>query len=208
MASVPKVVPDIVIGRLPLYLRALTYLAEEGREIAPSQELGDRLGISSAQIRKDLSHFGEFGKQGIGYDILFLSQELRRILHLEEAWEVAVVGAGDLGHDLVRYGSFDSKGFRITVVFDRHSQKTGKKPGKFEIFDAEAMPTIIKGRGIKVAIIAVPAAAAQAVADTLTESGVRAILNYAPITLSVPPYIQVQYIDPIIHLQHMSYYLT
>jgi len=189
-------------------VRALTYLAEEGQEIASSQELGDRLGISSAQIRKDLSHFGEFGKQGIGYDILFLSQQLRRILHLEEAWEVAVVGAGDLGHALVRYGGFDSKGFRITVVFGRHSQKTGKKLGEFEMFDTEAMPTIIKGRGIKVTIIAVPAAAAQAVADTLIESGVRAILNYAPITLSVPPYIQVQYIDPIIHLQHMSYYLT
>jgi len=112
-------------------------------------------------------------------------------------------------HALVRYGGFDSKGFRITVVFGRHPQKTGKKLGEFEMFDAEAMPTIIKGRGIKVTIIAaVPAAAAQAVADTLIESGVRAILNYAPITLSVPPYIQVQYIDPIIHLQHMSYYLT
>ncbi len=208
MISIPKAAPDIVVGRLPLYLRTLTYLAEEGREITSSQELGDRLGISSAQIRKDLSHFGEFGKQGTGYDIRFLSQQLRRILHLEQEWDIALVGAGGLGHALVHYGGFASKGFRITIIFDRDPQKIGKKLGEFEIFDAEAMPTIIRDKGIEVAIIAVTANGAQTVADTLIESGVRAILNYAPITLSVPPYILVQYIDPVIHLQHMTYYLT
>ena len=208
MPSTPKPVPDIVVGRLPLYLRALTYLAEEGREITSSQELGDRLGISSAQIRKDLSHFGEFGKQGTGYEIQFLCQQLRQILHLHEEWKVALIGAGDLGHALAHYGSFANKGFRIAVVFDRDVQKIGKKLGEFEIFDVEAVPTIIKDMGIKVAIMAVPAGDAQAVADMLIESGVRAILNYAPITLSVPPHVQVQYIDPVIHLQHMTYYLT
>ena len=208
MTSTPKAVPDIVIGRLPLYLRALTYLAEEGRELTSSQELGDRLGISSAQIRKDLSHFGEFGKQGTGYSVQFLRQQLQRILNLDEKWEVALVGAGDLGHALVHYRGFTSKGFRIAVVFDQDPQKIGKKLGEFEIFDAEAMPTIIKDRGIEMAIIAVPAADAQSVADTLIESGVRAILNYAPITLSVPPFVRVQYIDPVIHLQRMTFYLT
>lgn len=208
MVSTPKAVPDIVVGRLPLYLRTLMYLAEEGREITSSQELGDRLGISPAQIRKDLSHFGEFGKQGTGYNILFLSQQLQRIMHLGEEWEVALVGAGDLGHALVHYGGFDGKGFRIAVVFDRDPQKIGEKLGEFEIFDVEAMPTTIKDMGIKVAIIAVPAGDAQDVADMLIESGVRAILNYAPITLSVPPHVQVQYIDPVIHLQHMTFYLT
>jgi len=208
MASTPKTVPDIVIGRLPLYLRALTYLAAEGREITSSQELGDRLGISSAQIRKDLSHFGEFGKQGTGYEIQFLRQQLRRILHLDREWEVALVGAGDLGLALVHYGGFADKGFQIVVVFDRATQKIGKRLGELEIFDAEAMPTIIKDKRIEMAIIAVPAAEAQAVADVLVESGVRAILNYAPITLSVPPNVQVQYIDPIVYLQHMTYYLA
>ena len=208
MTPTLKTVPDIVVGRLPLYLRTLTYLAEEGREITSSQELGDRLGISSAQIRKDLSHFGEFGKQGTGYNVQFLRQQLLRILNLEEEWEVALVGAGDLGHALVHYRGFANKGLRIAVVFDRNPQKIGKKLGEFEIFDAEAMPTLIKDRGIKVAIIAVPAADAQSVADTLIESGVRAILSYAPITLSAPPFVQIQYIDPVIHFQHMTFYLT
>lgn len=208
MASAPKGIPDIVVGRLPLYLRALTFLLEEGREITSSQELGDRLGISSAQIRKDLSHFGEFGKQGTGYEIAYLCQQLRRILNLEEDWEVALIGAGDLGHALAHYGGFAGKGFRIAVVFDRDPQKIGKKLARFEICDSEAMDTIIRDRGIEVAIVAVPAAEAQAVANTLIESGVRAILNYAPITIVVPPHVRVQNIDPVVHLQHMMHYLA
>ena len=208
MTPAPKAVPDIVIGRLPLYLRALTYLAEEGRETVSSQELGDRLGISSAQIRKDLSHFGEFGKQGTGYSIQFLRQQLRRILHLEEEWEVALVGAGDLGQALAGYDSFVHRGFRIAVVFDRDPQKIGKTLGEFEIFDAEAMPTIVRDKGIEIAIIAVPAAEAQHVADTLIESGVRAILSYAPITLSIPSFVKIGYMDPLVHLQRMAFYLA
>jgi len=208
MTPAPKAVPDIVIGRLPLYLRALTYLAEEDRETTSSQELGDRLGISSAQIRKDLSHFGEFGKQGTGYNIQFLRQQLRRILHLEEEWEVALVGAGDLGQALAGYDSFVHRGFRIAVVFDRDPQKIGKTLGEFEIFDAEAMPTIVRDKGIEIAIIAVPAAEAQHVADTLIESGVRAILSYAPITLSIPSFVKIGYMDPLVHLQRMAFYLA
>jgi len=208
MTPAPKAVPDTVIGRLPLYLRALTYLAEEGRETVSSQELGDRLGISSAQIRKDLSHFGEFGKQGTGYSIQFLRQQLRRILHLEEEWEVALVGAGDLGQALAGYDSFVHRGFRIAVVFDRDPQKIGKTLGEFEIFDAEAMPTIVRDKGIEIAIIAVPAAEAQHVADTLIESGVRAILSYAPITLSIPSFVKIGYMDPLVHLQRMAFYLA
>jgi redox-sensing transcriptional repressor len=200
MTLAPKAVPDIVIGRLPLYLRAL--------EITSSQELGDRLGISSAQIRKDLSHFGEFGKQGTGYSIQFLRQQLRRILHLEEEWEVALVGAGDLGQALAGYDSFVHRGFRIAVVFDRDPQKIGKRLGEFDIFDAEAMPTIVRDKGIEVAIIAVPAAEAQHVADTLIESGVRAILSYAPITLSIPSFVKIGYMDPLVHLQRMAFYLA
>ena len=207
MPSTPNKVPDIVIGRLPLYLRALTYLLEEGDEIASSQDLSDRLGIGSAQIRKDLSHFGEFGKQGTGYEIEFLRQQLQRILGLDEEWDVALIGVGDLGHALAHYGGFVSAGFRIAVVFDCDHQKIGKKVADFEIFDAEAMPVIIQDRGIKVAIVAVPASEAQYVADILVESGVQAILNYAPITLGVPPHVRVQHLDPVIHLQHMMYYL-
>jgi redox-sensing transcriptional repressor len=207
MAPISKHIPDIVVGRLPLYLRALTYLAEEGREVTSSQELGDRLGISSAQIRKDLSHFGEFGKQGTGYEIAFLCQQLKRILRLEQERPVALVGAGDLGHALIHYHDFIEKGFRITTVFDRDPQKIGQKLGHLEIFDAEAMPTIIQDSGLEIAIVAVPAVQAQTVADVMIEAGIRAILNYAPITLNVAPHVRVQNIDPVIYLQHMSYYL-
>src|SRR5215203_4857842 len=119
-------IPDIVIGRLPVYLRTLKLLAAEGQEVASSQELGERLGISSAQIRKDLSHFGEFGKQGTGYHIHYLIDQLRQILHLEGEWLVALVGAGYLGHALAHYGGFQHRGFRIAWIFDSDPAKIGQ----------------------------------------------------------------------------------
>ena len=202
-----KNVPDIVVGRLPLYLRALSFLAEEGRQVTSSQELGRKLGISPAQIRKDLSFFGEFGKQGTGYDIKYLSEQLRRILKVTEEREVALIGAGDLGRALVHYEGFAGKGFRIALVFDSNPQKIGQTIGPFEVLDSESIETIVADRGIEVAIVAVPASAAQEVVDALVRAGVRAILNYAPITVKVPAGVQVQYIDPVIHLQRMTYYL-
>lgn len=203
----PNSVPDIVVGRLPIYLRALSHLAQEGREITSSQELGERLGISSAQIRKDLSHFGTFGKQGTGYRIAELEQRLRQILHVDREWEVALVGAGDLGHALGRYNGFRDRGFRITAIFDRDPAKIGEKIGELEVLDVARLREVIQARRILVAMIAVPATEAQKVADALVEAGVRAILNYAPITLTVPAGVYVQYIDPVVHLQRMTYYL-
>jgi len=200
-------VSDIIIGRLPIYLRELTYLAEEGREITSSQELGDRLGISSAQIRKDLSHFGEFGKQGTGYHIGFLSEKLREILKVDRVWDVVLVGAGYLGHALANYGGFIGKGFNIVAVFDNDPAKIGQPLGKLIVQDSKDLPKAITENGWKIAILAVPASAAQEVTDVLVESGIRAILNYAPVILSVPPGVRVQYIDPVIDLQHMTYYL-
>ena len=204
---VPADVPDIIIGRLPLYLRALSFLLEEGREIIASQELADKLGISSAQIRKDLSHFGEFGKQGTGYEVKYLREQLRKILKVDRELDVALVGAGDLGHAIAHYGNFDRNGFHIVAVFDHHPQKIGAKMGRFQILDSESIPTVIQDTGIQIAIIAVPADSAQQVADVLIKAGVRAILNYAPITLNVPPGVRVQYIDPVVYLQRMTYYL-
>lgn len=202
-----KDVPDIVVGRLPLYLRALSFLAEEGRQVTSSQELGRKLGISPAQIRKDLSHFGEFGKQGTGYDVKYLGEQLQRILKVTEEREVALVGAGDLGRALMHYDGFAGKGFRIALVFDSNPQKIGQTMGPFEVLDSESIETIVADRGIEVAIVAVPASAAQGVVDSLVRAGVKAILNYAPITVKVPAGVQVQYIDPVIHLQRMTYYL-
>jgi redox-sensing transcriptional repressor len=205
--SEAKLVPDIVIGRLPIYLRALTHLLEEGHEVTASKELAQRLGISSAQIRKDLSHFGEFGKQGMGYDIAHLRDELKRILNVVDIWDVALVGAGDLGHAIVHYGGFEGRGFRVACVFDNNPQKIGRNLGKFEICDVATLPQKVEEMRIKIAIVAVPASAAQTVVDDLVEIGIKAILNYAPITVSVPPGIRVQHIDPVVHLQRMTYYL-
>lgn len=204
----PSNIPDIVIGRLPVYLRALTRLAVEGHEVTSSHELGRRLGISSAQIRKDLSHFGGFGKQGTGYQIAYLVEQLRQVLKVDQEWEVAVIGAGDLGTALLHYKGFSDRGFRIACVFDNSPQKIGKKIGEFDIHAIDEMQTVIQERGIKIAMIAVPAEKAQEVADKLIEAGVRAILNYAPMTLNVPPDVKVQYIDPVVQMQRMTFYLT
>lgn len=202
-----KPVPDIVIGRLPIYLRALNHLLDEGQRITASKDLAVRLGISSAQIRKDLSHFGEFGKQGMGYDIAHLRAEIMRILNVDRIWDVALVGAGDLGHAIAHYGGFEGRGFRVVCVFDSNPQKVGRRLGKFEICDAQDLAPRLAEMGIKIAIVAVPAGAAQAVVDELVKGGIRAILNYAPITVTVPPDVRVQYIDPVAHLQRMTYYL-
>ncbi|MFZ2487525.1 MAG: redox-sensing transcriptional repressor Rex [Anaerolineae bacterium] len=203
-----KSVPDIVVGRLPIYLRALTFLKADNREITSSQELGDRLGISSAQIRKDLSHFGEFGKQGTGYEIRFLENNLKEILHVDQMWDVVLVGAGDLGHALASYKGFAGRGFRIAAVFDMDADKIGTVlTSGLEIEDVANLSERVKEASWKIGIIAVPAETAQTVANTLIEAGVTALLNYAPISLIAPSGIRVEQIDPTVHLQHLTYYL-
>ena len=203
----PQIVPDIVIGRLPLYLRALRYLEQEGVQVTSSHELGKQLGISSAQIRKDLSHFGEFGKQGTGYNISFLREQIARILQVDREWSVALVGAGNLGHALARYRGFQPRGFHIAAVFDNDPAIIGTRINDFEGHPAEKIVEVVRALDIKIAMIATSADAAQSVTDQLVQAGVRAILNYAPINLTVPDGVRVQYIDPAIHLQHMTYYL-
>ncbi len=200
-------IPDIVIGRLPVYLRALTRLAQEGREVTSSHELGERLGISSAQIRKDLSHFGGFGKQGTGYQIAYLIDQLKQVLKVDQEWSVALVGAGDLGRAVAHYRGFLDRGFRIVAVFDNATDKAGKKLDGLTIHPISEMVKSIQEHNIKIAMVAVPAEHAQEVADQLITAGVRAILNYAPINLNVPEGVHVQYIDPVVHLQRMTYYL-
>lgn len=202
-----KKIPDIVIGRLPLYLRSLQRMSQEGRKVTSSQELGERLGISAAQIRKDLSQFGEFGKQGTGYQIGFLMEQLSQILHVDRVWDMAVIGAGDVGHAVTQYQGFSDRGFRVTMIFDKDPIKIGTQINGFVVQDTANMEKVIQENGLKIAMIAVPAEAAQKVADQLVEAGVCAILNYAPISLNVPVDVRVQYIDPAIHLQRMTYYI-
>jgi redox-sensing transcriptional repressor len=203
----PKEIPDIVIGRLPIYLRALQRMLGEGRRLTSSQELGERLGISAAQIRKDLSQFGEFGKQGTGYSIEFLSEQILNILKVNQVWEMVVVGAGDIGSAIARYQGFTNRGFKVTMLFDNDPEKVGQTIGPFTVQNITDLEESIQQAGIKIAMIATPSAAAQGVADRLVSARVKAILNYAPISLNVPEDVHVQYIDPVIHLQRMTYYL-
>jgi redox-sensing transcriptional repressor len=200
-------IPDIIIGRLPVYLRALQQLSDKGIMTTSSQELGEIIGISAAQIRKDISQFGEFGKQGTGYSIPFLIERLRDILKVDRVWEVVIVGMGDIGHALARYNGFANRGFHISMVFDNDPQKIGQKVGDYEIFDTATLVEKLKQNKIKVAMLTVPASSAQEITDLLVKAGIKAILNYAPISLNVPSGVRVQYTDPVTHLQRMTYYL-
>jgi redox-sensing transcriptional repressor len=200
-------IPDIIIGRLPIYLRALQRLADKGTQTTSSQELGEIIGISAAQIRKDISQFGEFGKQGTGYSIPFLIERLQTILKVNRSWDVIIVGIGDMGHALARYNGFGDRGFLVTMLFDNDPAKIGQTVNNLEILNMNGMADKIKQNKIKIAILAVPASAAQEAADQLVKAGVKAILNYAPTHLNVPNNVHVQHIDPATHLQRMTYYL-
>ena len=201
-------IPDIVIGRLPIYLRTLRLLESQGIEVTSSQELGEMLGISSAQIRKDLSHFGEFGKQGTGYNVGFLCTQLEKILKVDCVWPVVLVGAGYLGHALASYNGFEHRGFRIVAVFDSSPDKIGVQLGHLLVEPTTSIAESVRQHRCQIAILAVPASVAQSVADGLVEAGIKSILCYAPITLNVPADMRVEYIDPVISFQHMTYYLN
>jgi redox-sensing transcriptional repressor len=202
-----KQISDIVVGRLPIYLRELSFLAAEGVAVTSSFELAKRLGGSAAQIRKDLSHFGEFGKQGTGYNVGYLQDQLRRILKVDHEWPIALIGIGDLGRALAHYGGFVNRGFRIAALFDNDPAKIGQRVGDLEIMSPDRLADIVREYGIRVAMIAAPAAQAQKIAETCIAAGIQAILNYAPITLSVPDGVRVQNLDPVAHLQRMTHYL-
>ena len=202
-------IPDIVIGRLPVYLRELERMVRHGsKTTTSSHELAERLGMSSAQIRKDFSHFGEFGKQGTGYHLHYLIDRLTEILNLTREWPMALVGAGFLGHALASYRGFQRRGFVIACIFDNDPDKLGRAIGDLVVRDVAELEEAVRAQHIEVALLAVPADAAQATADRLAAAGVRAILSYAPISLTVPPGVHVSYSDPVVQLQQMAYYLS
>lgn len=206
MAQQP--IPDIVIRRLPVYLRTLTHLHSQGVETISSNELGTQLGVTAAQIRRDLSYFGEFGKQGKGYNVEYLIERIREILAVDVTWKVAVVGIGHLGEAIARYGGFARNGFEIAALFDADPAKVGRPIDSLTILPMEMLKDEIRRLDIQIAIISVPAPAAQEVADLLIDAGVRAILNYAPRVLQVPEHVRVRDIDPVAALQSMTYYLA
>lgn len=203
----PIEIPEVVIDRLPVYARALALLDASGREVVSSQELGAQLGVTPAQIRKDLSYFGRFGKQGRGYNVRQLHGTLRRILGLDRHWDMVLVGVGQLGRAILNYGGFEPQGFRIVEAFDADPAVIGERIGGLVVRDVADLARVMQGRQIQIGIVAVPAPAAQSVANTLIEAGVRAILNYAPIALQRPKDVHVRDIDPVLSLQSMTFYL-
>jgi redox-sensing transcriptional repressor len=202
-----KEIPAIIVSRLPLYLQILKRVQQRGHLKVSSNELGHMLGISAAQIRKDLSQFGGFGKQGTGYNIIYLVEQLESILKVDRLWDVILVGIGDLGNALIRYQGFEPNGFRIVMAFDNDPAKIGKKTGSLYIQDTARLKKTLLGGSIKIGMLTVPASAAQVTAEKMVDAGIGAILNYAPVPLSLPDHIQVQYVDPVVRLQRMTYFM-
>ncbi|MCY3567180.1 MAG: redox-sensing transcriptional repressor Rex [Chloroflexi bacterium] len=201
-------IPDIVIRRLPLYARELGLLAGEGRDFISSQELGQRLGVTPAQIRKDLSYFGRFGKRGRGYEVVGLRERLRTILGLNgRVKEMVLVGVGRLGHAVLGYAGFRRGGFEVVRVFDSDPNQIGRMIDNHYVADVATLPEYLQRSRVAMGIVAVPAAAAPSVVEMLVSGGVRAILSYAPITTSVPRGVHLRQIDPVMELESMAYYL-
>ena len=203
----PLEIPDVVIDRLPLYHRMLARMDRAGRTVVSSQELGDALGVTPAQIRKDLSYFGRFGKQGRGYSVQRLVAELRSILGLDRSWRMVLVGVGHLGSAIASYRGFGPQGFELVAAYDVQPQLAAQDLPGLEVRDVSRLAEDLHADPVDVGIVAVPEEQAQEVVDCLVQAGVPAILNYAPRALQVPPEVEIRHIDPLLSLQSMTYHL-
>ncbi|MFN0146376.1 MAG: redox-sensing transcriptional repressor Rex [Dehalococcoidia bacterium] len=200
-------IPEVVINRLPVYARALSDLAADGQTVVSSQTLGERLDVTPAQIRKDLSYFGRFGKQGRGYHVQGLLTKLREILGLDRKWRVCLVGVGRLGQAIAEYGGFEPQGFQIVAVFDSDQASVGKRVSNVAVRHASELDTFLRANPVDIGIVAVPAHAAQLVVDRLVNAGIQAILNYAPMAPHVPKGVTIRHIDPVLAMQSMTFYI-
>jgi redox-sensing transcriptional repressor len=203
----PKI-PEMTIRRLSVYTRCLLQLEEDGVKTISSQELAERFSLNSAQVRKDLAYFGEFGVRGIGYYVSGLKAELQRILGLDREWAVALVGFGNLGSALFHYKGFARQGFRIAMVIDDDPAKIGREIESVPIVSTRDMAREIKARGIQIAIVAVPPEAAQGVTEQLVAAGIKAVLNFAPSRLRVGREVRLKNVDLSIELETLSFYLA
>jgi len=207
-----KNIPSVTINRLSIYHRCLEKLIENIDKRKPkfvsSSEIAEMTGINSAQIRKDLAYFGEFGKRGTGYPLIDLSRELKKILGLDKKWSVIIAGAGNLGKALVRYKGFHKRGFIIKGIFDNNPSKIGKKLGHIFIYDIKEVEKFIQAENINIGILVVPADSAQEVADKMVTGGIKAILNFAPVRVILPPKIKIHNVDLSIEFEGLTYYLS
>jgi len=208
VASISRKVPGSTVRRLSLYLRTLEAVETEGVSTLSSSELAERSGTTAAQVRKDLSHFGSFGKRGTGYPAAELARELREILGLHRTWRVALVGAGRIGSALFEYGDFRRRGFRIAAILDADPGKVGVHWGDVRIESASELERIIQRESVEIVILAVPAAVVQSVMDRVVAAGIRAILNFAPTQLRVPPGVAVNDVNLAMELEVLSFALA
>lgn len=200
-------IPDVVIRRLPIYVRTLRLLAESGVESISSDELARHIGVTAAQIRRDLSYFGKFGKQGKGYATTALAEAIAHILRLDREWNVALAGFGNLGRAIANYRGF-LPAFRIAAIFDSNLDRAGETFESLVVQPFDQITEIVAAQQIRIGIIAVRSATAQEVADRMIAGGIRALLNYTTVVLRVPPGVTMREIDPVGAMQSMTYYLN
>src|SRR5437868_8188402 len=204
----PSGAPNPAVRRLSLYLRQLESFKRKDRRTISSRQLGESLGLTDAQDRKDFAYFGQFGHPGIGYRVEDLIAQVKRILGTDKTWNVLLVGAGNLGRALIAYKGFDQKGFRLVAVFDADPGKIGKKQASFSVQPLGELANTVQKQNIKLAMIAVPADNAQDVADQLVAAGVRGLLNFAPVSLSVPQDVALNAVDLAVQLEQLSFQVS
>ncbi len=193
------------VGRLSLYLRRLESLLRDGTTKVSSRLLGESLGVTDAQVRKDLAYLGNLGQPGIGYAAPQLATAIRRVLGIDREWRVALVGVGNLARALLHYHGFVERGFRIVALFDAEPAKIGQLVDQLEIHSPERMATVIAAERVELGVLCVPAEASQAVADALVEAGVRGLLNFAPGVLRVPPGVNIVSVDLTVQLEQLAF---
>jgi redox-sensing transcriptional repressor len=198
-------IPNPAVRRLSLYLRQLEAFKRKDRRTISSKQLGESLHLTDAQVRKDLAYFGQFGHPGIGYRVDELIAQVRHILGTDKTWNVLLVGAGNLGRALMAYRGFDAKGFRLAAVFDNDPAKAGRKQGAFHIQPLAELKETVHRLQIRLGIIAVPADFAQDVADELVSAGVRGLLNFAPVSITVGPDVALNAVDLAVQLEQLSF---
>lgn len=203
-----KEIPQGVIERLSTYLNCLIKFQQENLVTVSSEKLGASSGVNPAEVRRDFTYFGTFGKKGVGYEVGGLIQHIQRILGADEPHKLALVGAGNLGSAIAQYQGLPRHGFHIAAVFDADPKKIGSHVGHLEVFDVANLPQIIRGAGIDIGVVAVPSYAAQGVADMLVAGGISVILNYTPALIRVPKAVQLHNTDPVQQLLHTLYYLS
>jgi len=201
-------IPETAIARLSSYLRVLDELGRMGFDNTASYQLAEELDINDSQVRKDLAYFGQFGKPGMGYETAKLKKEIQKILGLTRKWRVALVGVGNLGSALLAYQGFKKQGFYIIAAFDNDPKKIGRKKAEMIVKNIARLKQIIRKERIEIGIVTVPASAAQEVAELLTKAGIRAILNFAPVRISVPKHVRLNNVDLSLRLENLSFFLS